>query len=251
MLAELKTRGSIKIMEQASQYDVTPETIRRDIEQLSKDGLLVRSYGGAILSSIAHEPSVHARSNVNSIQRKRIATEATKLIENMSVIMIDGGSTTLFFAHALVEKLASQVGLVFTVITNSYDVAQTLSQCDAIRVIMCPGDFDSRENAVFGSRVGDFLAEFTADAVIFSAGGISPDGVIDDHSMAAWVKREMLRQSDRAILIVDDSKFDAKQLERVCDLSIIDYLVTNEAPPNALPEGLENNGVIVHLPAAP
>jgi len=248
MLAELKTRGSIKIMEQASQYDVTPETIRRDIENLSKEGLLVRTYGGAILSSIAHEPSVHTRSNVNARQRELIAIEAAKLVENMSVIMIDGGSTTLFFANELVTKLANQVGLVLTVITNSYDIARALSQCAAIRVIMCPGDFDSRENAVFGSRVAEFLAEFTADAVVFSAGGISNDGVMDVHSLAAWVKREMLRQADQAILMVDDRKFDAKQLERVCDLAAIDSLVTNEKPPHSINEALQTGEVTVHLP---
>src|SRR5512143_423954 len=81
MLEELKTRRAIRIIEQAELYGVTPETIRRDIETLSSEGKLVRTYGGAIASSIAHEPSASARATVKRPERLLIAGDAVRLID--------------------------------------------------------------------------------------------------------------------------------------------------------------------------
>jgi DeoR/GlpR family transcriptional regulator of sugar metabolism len=249
MLADLKSRGAIRIVEQAELYGVTPETVRRDIETLSNEGKLVRTYGGAIVSSIAHEPSASARAAVKQPERLLIAYDAARLIDQLSVIMIDGGSTTEYFASELSARCLAEPKLVLTIITNSYDVARALSPCTAIRVIMCPGDFDVREQAVFGSRTIEFISEFTADAVVFSAGGISEDGVMDVHSMAAWVKRAMIRQADKAVLLADDGKFGIRQIERVCELAAIDHLVTNAEPPAPLAAALTSSAVEVHYGA--
>ena len=247
MLAELETVGAIRIVEQADLYGVTPETIRRDIETLSNEGKLVRTYGGAILSSIAHEPSANARTNVHTTERKIIAIEAAELVEYMSVIMVDGGSTTSFFANELATRYSNQPGLALTVITNSYDVARALARCAAIRIIMCPGDFDARENAVFGTRTIEFLGEFSANAAVFSAGGVSEEGVMDVHSDAAWVKRAMIKQADRSILMVNDAKIGVRQLERVCGLSAIDEFVCNSQPPKQFGKALKADGVSVRV----
>ena len=246
MLAELQTVGAIRIVEQAGLYNVTPETIRRDIEALSNEGRLVRTYGGAILSSIAHEPSANARINLNTTERQIIAIETADRVEHMNVIMVDGGSTTAFFASELARRYSNQPELTLTIITNSYDIARTLAPCPAVRVIVCPGDFDANENAVFGPRTSEFLMEFSADAAVFSAGGLSEVGVMDVNSMAACVKRSMIAQADKTLLIVDDRKFGIRQLERICDISSIDHLITNALPPKSLSATLTNANVQIH-----
>lgn len=248
ILAELSNRQAIRISELANLFQVTPETARRDIEDLSQQGLLVRTYGGATLSSIAYEPPARVRATTNTEQRQTIARRALQLIENMSVIMIDGGSTTTILAMELAAKLANHFKKTLTVITNSFDVARTLSQCQAIRIIMCPGDFEAYENAVFGARTVDFLAEFHADAVIFSAGGITSSGITDVNSLAASVKRAMLEQSERVILLIDNSKFGTKQLERICDLDAIDDVVADTAFPDEIQSALGQSEVNVCLP---
>ena len=246
ILAELQTVGAIRIVEQADLYNVTPETIRRDIEALSNEGRLVRTYGGAILSSIAHEPSATARTNFNATEREIIAIEAADRVEHMSVIMVDGGSTTAFFASELARRYSNQPELTLTIITNSYDIARTLAPCPAVRVIVCPGDFDAHENAVFGPRTSDFLMDFSADAAVFSAGGLTEVGAVDVNSMAACVKRSMIAQADKTFLIVDDQKFGIRQLERICDVSAIDHLISNALPPKSLSAALTNANVQVH-----
>ena len=133
----------------------------------------------------------------------------------MNVIMVDGGSTTAFFASELARRYSNQPELTLTIITNSYDIARTLAPCPAVRVIVCPGDFDAHENAVFGPSTSEFLMEFSADAAVFSAGGLSEVGVMDVNSMAACVKRSMIAQAEKTLLIVDDRKFGIRQLERI------------------------------------
>jgi len=247
MLVDLAKVGAIRIVEQAYLYGVTPETIRRDIETLSNEGKLVRTYGGAILSSIADEPSANARTKLHTTERKIIAIEAAKLVKHMSVIMVDGGSTTSFFANQLAMRYFNQTGFALTVITNSYDVARALAESAAIRIIMCPGDFDARENAVFGARTNEFLRGYSASAAVFSAGGVSEEGVMDVNSDAAWVKRAMIKQADRSILMVNDAKIGVRQLERVGGLSIIDQLVCNSPPPKRFGKALKADGVSVRV----
>lgn len=248
ILAELNTRQAIRISELADLFEVTPETARRDIEELSQEGLLVRTYGGATLSSIAHEPPARVRATANTEQRLLIARKALQLIENASVLMIDGGSTTTIFATELAVKLSGHIKKALTVITNSVDIARTLAPCNAIRIILCPGDFDAHENAVFGARTAEFLAEFHADAAVVSAGGISGSGITDVNSLAASVKRTMIQQSDRLILLIDESKFGVNQLERVCDLAIIDDVVVNKSLPSAIQSAVNPLDVKVWLP---
>ena len=247
MLVDLAKVGAIRIVEQADLYGVTPETIRRDIETLSNEGKLVRTYGGAILSSIADEPSANARTKLHTTERKIIAIEAAELVKHMSVIMVDGGSTTSFFANQLTMRYFNQTGFALTVITNSYDVARALAKSAAIRIIMCPGDFDARENAVFGARTIEFLRGYSASAAVFSAGGVSEEGVMDVNSDAAWVKRAMIKQADRSILMVNDAKIGVRQLERVGGLSIIDQLVCNSPPPKRFGKALKADGVSVRV----
>jgi len=248
ILAELNTRQAIRISELADLFQVTPETARRDIEELSQEGLLVRTYGGATLSSIAHEPPARVRATANTEQRLLIARRTLQLIENASVLMIDGGSTTTIFATELGVKLSGHVKKALTVITNSVDIARTLSPSSAIRIILCPGDFDAYENAVFGARTTDFLAEFHADAAVVSAGGISGTGITDVNSLAASVKREMVRQSDRLILLIDESKFGINQMERICDLEVIDDIVVNKPLPASIQTAIEPLDVKVWQP---
>jgi len=245
ILAELSSRHAVRIMELANMFEVTPETARRDIEELSQQGLLVRTYGGATLSSIDHEPPARIRAITNTEQRQIIAEQAIKLVENMTVLMIDGGATTLMFAKELSVQLSRHHERVLTVITNSLDIARTLAPCRSIRIILCPGDFEPHENSVYGGRTLEFLSEFHADAVITGACGISPSGITDVHSEAVWVKRQMLKQSNQAILLIDDSKFGANQLERICGLDAIDKVVTNKAIPESILSHLKDSTIAV------
>ena len=118
----------------------------------------------------------------------------------------------------------------------------------SIRVILCPGDYDDRENAAFGPQTLEFIGRYTADAVIMSAGGISGEKVTDANSEAVAVKRAMLKQANRSILVMDKRKLTFPQFEVVCGLDEIGDLVTDE------PVGPEAAAILgktrVHVAAA-
>jgi DeoR/GlpR family transcriptional regulator of sugar metabolism len=131
------------------------------------------------------------------------------------------------------EELAISVpksgDIELTAITNSLRNATVLGANSSIRVIICPGNYDDRENAAFGPQTVEFLGRYSVDAVIMSAGGISGESVTDANSEAAAVKRAMLKRAKRSILVMDRRKLDFQQFETVCDLADIDDLVTDES----------------------
>jgi DeoR/GlpR family transcriptional regulator of sugar metabolism len=156
--------------------------------------------------------------------------------------MIDAGSTTSLFASALAAR-----NLHLTVITNCLPVANALGAGDRCRVILCPGDFVPRESAVFGTEAASFLHRFHANKAFVGAGGVTVDGVTDADSASCAVKRAMLERAERALLLVDSSKFDVVQFEGVAPLSAFDDLVTEAAPPRRLASALRTAGVAITL----
>jgi DeoR/GlpR family transcriptional regulator of sugar metabolism len=147
--------------------------------------------------------------------------------------MIDAGSTTNQFARRLVVA-----GRELTVFTNSLPVATTLGQNSSIDVILCPGDLLAEEAAVYGDETVAFLHRFHADRCFIGAGGIAAEGVMDVNRAATGVKRAMLRQSEKAHLLIDHSKFDLRLVSIVEPLSSIDALIADEAPTGALAQAL-------------
>ena len=118
---------------------------------------------------------------------------------------------------------------------------------DRCRVILCPGDYVSRESAVFGAETAAFLRRFRANKTFIGAGGITVDGVTDADSASCAVKRAMLERGERSVLLVDSSKFDVVQFESVAPLAALTGLVTEAAPPRRLASALRGAGVAVTL----
>ncbi len=246
VLEEFRTSPSTRLGKLADRYGVAKETIRRDIDELSAQGLLARTYGGAVAASMNEEPVLRERELVNPEGRRRMADAAVELVADCSIVIIDAGATMSHVCERLALSVPRSGTIALTVITNSLRNAAALGANPSIRVIVCPGDYDDGESAAFGPLTIEFLGRFRADALLMSAGGISADSVTDANSDAVAVKRAMLRQVNRSILLVEKRKFDVPQFETVCSLSEIDDLVTDE-PVSA---GFDGTGALrVHVAA--
>lgn len=239
ILAELRAHSTVRIAELAAAFSVTTETVRRDLDELSREGLLIRTYGGASYS-IIHEPDVTARYQHMVQERMRIAERAVELVERDDVLMIDAGSTTEHFAHRLATRQ-----LPLTVITNSVMVAAAIAQASTMRVLICPGEFNRQEGGSFGTEATHFLARFHANKAFIGAGGLTPEGVTEADSRSSWVKRAMLERARDSVLLVDRSKFGARLFEVVCTLRQLHTLVTDSVPPEDLQASLDAAGVRV------
>lgn len=250
ILSQFRSAPSTRLGELADRLNVSKETVRRDITEMSEKGLLSRTYGGAVASSLNYEPQMRERMQINPEGRRRIGQFAVELVTGVPVLMIDAGSTVASVAEALARSVRRSGEIELTVITNALQNVSILAENPSIRVIVAPGLYDDHEAALFGPLTLEFIAQFRADAVIFGAGGMTAGGIMDAHSDSAAVKRAMLRQANQGILVIDSGKFDYAQFETVCPLSRIDDLVTDGAPPPELAAALEEAGVAVHVATA-
>lgn len=245
ILAELHASPSIRISELAQRFDVVTETIRRDLDELGRQGLLSRTYGGAAGPPLDLEPSLDDRYRTKVDQRSAIARTVTPLLRDGDTLMIDAGATTIYVARRLAAELKG-----LTVITTSFGVASALAVNPTIRVIVCPGDFDVRDGGVGGPDTLAYLRRFNPAHAIIGASKVDMNGPSDENSISAWNKRAMIERAGSVILVVDHSKFGQEALEHVCALDELDYLVTDARPSATLVSALENADVELRVAKA-
>ena len=245
ILLELKLRPHVRIAEMAERFGVSAETVRRDMDRLSRDGLISRAHGGATASQ--PYPDFDQRSRDRQDERAAIGRRAAALVAPGDTVMIDSGSTTVQMARFL-----SHAGTPCTVITNSLAVAMTLGAGPAVEVILCPGEYLASEAAVVGTDTVAFLGRYRVDRCFIGATGLGRDGVSETVRGFASVKRAMLDASDQAHLLIDSGKFGRSGLVRIGRLGELASVVTDRAPdkPLARALGAEKVEVIVARPRA-
>lgn len=224
ILLELKLRPHVRISELAQRFNVSTETVRRDFDALSGDGLISRAHGGASAPAQGHYPSLDERTNARMEERERIGMRAADLIQDGETVMIDSGSTTIEMARALAYRSVD-----CTVITNSIPVAMTLGHGVA-EVLLCPGEYLAAESAVIGTETLEFLSRLNVDRCMIGASGFSAEGPSETVRGFAAVKRMMLARAATRHLLIDSEKFGRKGLAHVGYLGDLESIVTDAKP---------------------
>ena len=226
----------MRVGELAKQLSVTSETIRRDLAELTEQGVLARTYGGAVLRQ-SDEPVLSERHKERVAERDAIARHAAPLLKGAKVVMLGSGATTLQVAKRIAVEMRE-----ITVITHAFGVATALSFNPTIRVLMLPGLYHSTEGAMHGSQTVRFLERLNADWSVIGASGLSADGPSDALPDAADVYASMMARSSQRMVVADSSKFDRAFTARYADWVEVGCLVTDDAPQGALREALEQAG---------
>ena len=242
IVAELSANAAIRTTILARMFQVSAETIRRDIEELTERHLISRTYGGATGRHVGLQPVFDERAAVAVEERRRIAMRAASLVRDNDVLMIDSGSTTTLFAQALAHS-----GKSLTVITNSLGVISALGAQTGLRLVMCPGEFSPRERGLYGPETIAFLSRFYVDAAYIGASGLMRDGPSDAEPDACWVKRIMIERASKTFLLADAGKFDKRYVERVCQWEDLSGLVVNSTLPPHLANSLSKADVDVYV----
>lgn len=242
IIALLRANPTVRIAELAREYDVSTETVRRDLDELGRLGAVNRTYGGAARSSMGHEAAVNERLQDHVDERERIALHASGLVESGDLLMIDGGSTTIHLARQLAARSCH-----VTVITNSLGVAAALGQDPSSKIVLCPGDYHPYEGIVTGTETNAFLERFFVDKTFIGASGLTEAGPSEVQSTAAWVKRRMLQHAKGKYLLLDSSKFNSLRHELVCPLGEIDELITDRRPGGRLRSALVEAAVAIKV----
>lgn len=233
ILLELKLRPHVRISDLAERFNVSTETVRRDFDALSDEGLIARAHGGASAPAQGHYPSLNERESARIDERERIGRRAAELVGEGETVMIDSGSTTIQMARAL-----AYLGTPCTVITNSIPVAMTLGH-GTPQVLLCPGEYLAAESAVVGTETLEFLSRFNVDRCMIGSSGFSEEGPSESVRGFAAVKRVMLHRATHRHLLIDAEKFGRKGLAHVGDLSDLSSIVVDTRPTGSLSSALE------------
>lgn len=243
----LRSRGFVSFQELDTTIDASAATIRRDLDRLAEEGLLVRVHGGATLKDDgAVEASPRSAYNLNiPFDEKRaihaehkhaIGAAAAALCHQGEAVMIDGGTTTL----QMCEYIA---GLELHVVTSSLHIINSLLTQSTTRLIM-PGGTLFREQNIFLSAVGeDTMPRFHAPRLFMGAAAIGPMGLMQADVVLVANGRRMIERADEVIILVDSSKFRGSGGHVVCHLSEIDTVITDKGITDTDREMLDRAGV--------
>jgi DeoR family transcriptional regulator, glycerol-3-phosphate regulon repressor len=235
-------RGFMSIEALAEHFSVTPQTVRRDINQLCDRELLQRYHGGAGLPSSVENIAYQARQVQFGEEKRLIARLASRHIPNDASLFINIGTTTEEVARALLKHRGLRV------ITNNLQVASILSQNEDFEVIVAGGVVRSRDRGVVGETTIDFLGQFKVDFGIIGISGIDEDGsLLDFDHREVRASRCIIANSRQVFLVADHSKFGRNAMVRLGSLRELDAFFTDEMPPPAIGRLLAESDVRLHV----
>ncbi|MCA2222806.1 DeoR/GlpR family DNA-binding transcription regulator [Nonomuraea aurantiaca] len=249
LAAYVAETGQVTVSALAERFGVSIDTIRRDLDQLSAEGVLVRTYGGAVSQSTLSrvDRAVDVRLKMEEREKEKIAVLAGSLVEDGSIVMINGGTTTL----AVARNLRNHRDL--TVVTNSLLVPPALPTSAVRDVYVVGGAVRTLTLATIGPvsfrASGGSELDISCDLALIGVGAVSATAGYTTSNLAeAAMMREMISRAARVAILADSSKFGRRLFAQVAELGGADYLVTDSTPPPDLLEALRESEVEVITP---
>jgi DeoR/GlpR family transcriptional regulator of sugar metabolism len=223
----------------SSIFQVTEETIRRDLEKLEGEGFVTRTYGGAVLNAGNVSENVHFYKRAKSFleEKQKIAFKILPYIKNKTTMAADSSTTVM----ELLKLLKDRGDL--TLLTNSTEAFHELVQSD-INVVSTGGSFNKNTLSLQGGITKAITRKYHVDILVMSCKGLDIEsGALDSNEGEAEIKKTMISQAAEVALLVDHSKFDRKAFVRLVELEHINYIVTDRKPENKWINFCENNGI--------
>lgn len=239
ILMKLQAERRVVVSELSQLYDVSEETIRRDLEKLVNEGVAIKSYGGAVINENANlEVPFNIRKNYNVIGKQKIAEQIANLVKDGESLMLDASSTAVYIAKALKDKKN------LTVITNSIEIVVELMDMPEWKVLSTGGLSREGSFALVGPQTDKMLKSYHVDKTIISCKGFDLNsGMTDSDELHANNKITMLESAGMKILAVDKTKFDKTAFTAIGALEDITTVVTDEEPETRWLQAFEEAGI--------
>lgn len=213
----------------ALRFDVTVQTIRRDLNELAISGQLERVHGGAILPSGVTNIVYDERSRLNQLAKEAIGQDCAAAIPGDCSVFLNIGTTT----EAVARSLLSHKNLM--VMTNNLNVANILIANPDCDIVVAGGSFRRSDGGLVGSLTMRSIENFKFDIAVIGCSALDQDGdILDFDSQEVLVSQTILRRARRKFLVADVSKFERTAPMRIASLSEIDGLFTDSPLPDAL-----------------
>ena len=239
IIARLNMDGKVIVTDLAREFEVTEETIRRDLEKLDSEGIAKKTYGGAVAnknSNVDLPSSVRKRANVEL--KQRIAEKIATMINDGDYIMVDASSTAMFVIQCI--KVKKNI----TLITNSVEILYELADHSDWNVLSTGGSLKPGALSLVGSTAEKMIRGFHVDKAICSSKGIDINmGITDSNEKDSLMKQAIFSSADKKILAIDSTKFDRITFTKVCDINDVDVIVTDACPGDKWVEYLAENGI--------
>ncbi|MCT4557836.1 MAG: DeoR/GlpR family DNA-binding transcription regulator [Pelagimonas sp.] len=219
--------GKVTVDALAQYFDVTLQTIRRDLTELAETGKLMRVHGGAVLPSGSRNIAYDERRVLNRDAKAEIAKHCAAAVPHGACIFLNIGTTT----EAIARELLHHKGLL--VVTNNMNVAQIMASNASSDVIVTGGILRASDGGLIGALTIESIRQFKLDLAIMGCSAIDEDGdILDYDSLEVGVSRAILTQSRRAFLVADHSKLNRAAPIRVGNLADFDQVFTDRDFPS-------------------
>jgi DeoR family transcriptional regulator, fructose operon transcriptional repressor len=224
----------------AVEFKVSPMTIRRDLKELDKKGLIQRTHGGAIKldNSMYINSNFDLRINNEKSKKIEICKKAAQFVEDGDILFIDCG-TTLFHLSKLITGFKN-----IKVITNSIPVVSELLEFPNIKVSLIGGEVDSNRKATYGKKTEDAICEYHATKAFIGADGVSIQGGISSYDeKESTITKNMALNAEKVFLLCDSSKIGRNSFVKFLPASILNYLITDSELDTNLVEEFKNQNI--------
>lgn len=242
--------GQVTVADLARRFGVSVDTIRRDLDQLDAEGVLIRTHGGAMSTSAIpwHDTQLDDRTRLRPHEKDTIARLAVGLVDDGSVLLINGGTTTLALASHLSERRE------LIIATNSLVIPTSINPESCRDVYMIGGHVRLSGRVAIGpvsfsSSNGGGQVAVQADLALLGVGAVDAEGGFSTTNLAeAMMIAQMAQQSRKVAILADSSKFNSRLFATIGPLSLADYLITDAMPPAPLLTALHEHEVSVITP---
>jgi DeoR family transcriptional regulator, glycerol-3-phosphate regulon repressor len=243
ILELIKSRGYTAIDDLVAHFEVTPQTLRGDLNRLADEGKLIRHHGGASMPSSVNNSAYALRRTEFAREKAAIAERVAQWMPDRCSLFMTPGTTMLAVAQALRLRKGLKV------ITNHLEAAQALTAQPDTEVIVLGGHLQARNLSVSGTTTLAAVQAYRVDLCLFSVGGIDTDGsLLEYHESEADVARLMLQHARQRVLVVDHSKFGRTASVRIGSITEVTAIATDQALPPGLRKLLRGRAVEVLAP---
>lgn len=226
----VQMHGFISTDDLVERFKVSPQTIRRDLNELANDNKIRRNHGGATIALSSENTSYNSRQINFKTEKEHVAQALVKHIPNGATLFIDIGTTPEAVARALLFKHQQ-----LRIVTNNINVATILMVNPDFKVILAGGEVRNKDGGVTGEATLDFISQFRLDFGILGISGIDYDGsLLDFDYHEVRVKRAIIENSRCVYLAVDHSKFGRNAMVKLGSIIDIDLIITDQEPPEQI-----------------
>jgi DeoR/GlpR family transcriptional regulator of sugar metabolism len=240
---QIEQKGSVNVLELAKALNVSDMTVRRDLTELERLGLMRRFHGGAVsVRGRSYEPPLFTRSTAHAIEKELIGQYAAQMVVEGNSIALDVGSTVFQVAVNLEDTHN------LTLITPSIPIAELFYERSDVRLIIPGGIVRPTEKSMVGEFARRNLEQLFVDRLFLGAGAIDGDAGITEYNMDdALIKQALIKNAKEVVLVADSSKFQKVTFAFVSPMKNVNHLITNALPPSELLKLLKADGVAVHV----